>query len=113
MNKNIVATIALIAVGALIFAGLGYAAITIWSNEVPHTPVDPAVVLTTTNDTPDIGETVTWTATLDVPSDGVVVTFYKDMVSMGTDTTVAGVATFDYTVLSITSFIARASAEIT
>ena len=112
MNKKLTIIIAVIAALSIVAVGV-YAAVTIWSNEVSHTPIDPAAVLTTSNATPEIGEVVTWTATLDIPSSGIVVTFYLDGVSVGTDTTTSGIATYDYTVVSITPFIARASAEIT
>jgi hypothetical protein len=112
MKTDKIITVLLVAlIAAIIIVGV-YAAVTIWSDPVVVTPQTPTITVEPSNLTPDYDSLITLTATLSVPSDGIIVTFYADGVSIGTDTTALGEATLDYTV-GIDPITFKASAEIT
>ena len=97
MNKKTLVTLALIIIGVLGVVTLGYALLT--SNMLTLTPQVTSLLLEADTLTPNVGESVTLTATIvGTTMDDVTVTFYGNTLVIGSADTVAGVATLVYPV---------------
>ena len=101
MNKQTLKTIIIIGLIAAVFVGVGYALIT--SNEVVITPKASGLSIEASNITPNEGDTITLTATLEgTTMSNVPVTFYINDVSIATINTVSGVATLPVEISDMT-----------
>ena len=114
MNKNLTVILAVVAALAVISVGI-VVAVQIVSNTVTVNPLPtPGLILQVDDTTPYVGNSITLTATLSVPSTGITVEFFAGATSIGSSTTTAGgVATKTYVVPSTAMFTVTAKAEIT
>lgn len=113
MKTKVKALIVIAVIASLLIAGV-WAATTYWSNTIQIDP-EPAQVLSLSanSTTPEVGETIRFTATVDPPIASITVNFLVNNVTVGAAVTnSSGLADWDYVAPSETTFWVNASATM-